>query len=112
MYVFQAAGGSLATPTRYAAGSSGIALADFNQDGSIDAVATCGFDPCPASASELATYANNGDGTFAGPFVLNTIYTPAGVTAADFSGDGRPDIIEVIPQVSDSKFTQYTNTTP
>jgi hypothetical protein len=70
----------------------GIALADFDLDGSMDVFVNIGF------AEQIDNFyaLNNGDGTFTA-VDLAAAGIPAGgdgkyVTAADFNGDGAPDL--------------------
>jgi hypothetical protein len=112
LFVYPNATGTLGAAAYHPSASTDLALADFNVDGSLDVVATCVHDPCASLATALVSYANNGDGTFAGPYAINTIYAPYGLAAADFGGDGRPDFVEAVPGATDSKFVVYTNVKP
>jgi hypothetical protein len=64
-------------------------LADFNGDGLLDLV-TVTFYPYPSSP--IAVQFGNGDGTFQAPVYYNAGNEPLSATAADFNGDGAPDL--------------------
>jgi hypothetical protein len=87
-----------------------VVFPDFNSDGSLDAVATCNSNPCQSEGSGMASFANRGDGTFVGPHAIYTVFGAIGLTAGDFTGDGRPDFVEVVP-ANPTEFALYTNTT-
>ena len=68
-----------------------VALADFDFDGDLDAFATIrgNFD----QLTKIMVWRNNGDGTFAAPIEFPTGQGPAGIVIADFTGDGKPDVV-------------------
>jgi len=68
-----------------------VALFDFDFDGDLDAFATIrgDFD----QLTKIMVWRNNGDGTFAAPIEFPTGQGPAGIVIADFTGDGKPDVI-------------------
>jgi len=68
-----------------------VALSDFDLDGDLDAFATIrgDFD----QLLKIMVWRNNGDGTFAAPIEFPTGQGPAGIVIADFTGDGKPDVI-------------------
>ena len=68
-----------------------VALSDFDSDGDLDAFATIrgDFD----QMTKIMVWRNNGDGTFAAPIEFTTGQGPAGIVIADFTGDGKPDVI-------------------
>jgi len=75
-----------------------FAVADVNGDGLNDVVASGVNDPETQQPS-LATFLNNGDGTFSKPSYLDT---PGSIlfTVDDVNGDGNPDIV----MVNDAQF--------
>jgi FG-GAP-like repeat len=68
-----------------------VALSDFDSDGDLDAFATIrgDFD----QMTKIKVWRNNGNGTFAAPIEFTTGQGPAGIVIADFTGDGKPDVI-------------------
>ena len=68
-----------------------VALSDFDFDGDLDAFATIrgSFD----QMTKIKVWRNNGDGTFDAPIEFPTGQGPAGIVIADFTGDGKPDVI-------------------
>ena len=66
----------------------GIITADFNLDGMLDLAVVFG-------SNNLALLAGNGDGTFEDPVEatkFHTLNTPIFLAAADFDGNGKPDV--------------------
>jgi hypothetical protein len=68
-----------------------VALSDFDSDGDLDAFATIrgDFD----QMTKIKVWRNNGDGTFVAPVEFTTGQGPVGIVIADFTGDGKPDVI-------------------
>ena len=68
-----------------------VALSDFDSDGDLDAFATIrgDFD----QMTKIKVWRNNGNGTFAAPIEFTTGQGPAGIVIADFTGDGKPDVV-------------------
>ena len=72
-----------------------VALADFDGDGDKDAFATVrgAFD----DETKLRVWRNAGDGTLGAPLSFTTGTGPVGLVVADFTGDGKPDIVTAGP---------------
>jgi Bacterial Ig-like domain (group 3)/FG-GAP-like repeat len=70
-----------------------VVIADFNNDGKLD-IACLGV--TSQGQAQLAISLGNGDGTFAAPTILNVggsdAISTAGISAADFDGDGNVDL--------------------
>ena len=68
-----------------------VALSDFDSDGDLDAFATIrgNFD----QMTKIKVWRNNGNGTFAAPVEFTTGQGPVGIVIADFTGDGKPDVV-------------------
>lgn len=68
-----------------------VALSDFDVDGDLDAFATIrgDFD----EQLRIKVWRNTGNGTFAAPIEFATGQGPVGILLADFTGDGKPDVI-------------------
>ena len=67
-----------------------VTAADVNGDKKLDLiVASKGAN----GQDQLAVLLGNGAGGFQTPTLLNTEFSPSSITVADFSGDGKPDLI-------------------
>jgi hypothetical protein len=66
---------------------TGVAVADFNGDGRLDAVTS---DADTGTVSELL---GNGDGTLTYARAYTVGSSPTAVAVGDFNGDGRPDVV-------------------
>jgi subtilisin family serine protease len=76
-------------------------VADFNGDGNLDIAAFQFQATFPNTASYLQILAGNGDGTFTPTFAITPFHKDGvPVSAADVTGDGRADLIEVDGLVS------------
>lgn len=76
-------------------------VADFNGDGNLDIAAFQFQATFPNTASYLQILAGNGDGSFTPTFAITPFHKDGiPVTAADVTGDGRADLIEVDGLVS------------
>jgi hypothetical protein len=67
-----------------------VALSDFDLDGDLDAFATIrgDFD----QLLKIKVWRNAGNGIFSPPVEFATGQGPVGITVADFTGDGKPDV--------------------
>ena len=76
-------------------------VADFNGDGNLDIAAFQFQATFPSTASYLQILAGNGDGTFTPTFAITPFHkNGVPVSAADVTGDGRANLIEVDGLVS------------
>lgn len=76
-------------------------VADFNGDGNLDIAAFQFQATFPNTASYLQILTGNGDGSFTPSFAITPFHKNGiPVTAADVTGDGRADLIEVDGLVS------------
>ncbi len=97
--------GTFASKVSYTVGGAPkrISIADFNQDGRQD-IASAGF---TATAQPTLSYLlGNGDGTFA-PQLSSSANYPVNIPAADFNGDGLPDLAMLTDQSSTTSVTVY-----
>ncbi|HEY9403669.1 MAG TPA: FG-GAP-like repeat-containing protein [Pyrinomonadaceae bacterium] len=70
-----------------------IAISDFDGDGRVDIVtANYGFLATGSSVSKVTVLLGNGDGTFRSTVDYEGGFNMRFVIAADFSGDGKPDL--------------------
>jgi hypothetical protein len=67
-------------------GSDGIAVGDFNGDGTLD-LAVCNY-----ASSTISILDGVGDGTFRPAVNYPTGHGPTSVAVGDFNGDGKPDL--------------------
>jgi hypothetical protein len=89
---------------QFVSGAGAWALADFDLDGNLD-IAT------PASGNMIAIYRGKGDGTFAAAVQVYASLPVQTLTATDFDGDGKPDLVigdgSSIPQLCALKNTSH-----
>ena len=93
VYVFLNDGkGGFQTPQMLTASSFPVfvTIADVNGDGKRDLVV--GTEDTHVNY-QLAVFLGKGDGTFQSANLISTEFGPAGATVADFSGDGKADIV-------------------
>lgn len=108
LFRFVNSGGVLQAPSYQPAGWSDLALADFNADGLLDAVSVC----AELAGGCLRINLGRAGAGFGPPLDLPTGHDPVSVTTADFSGDGRPDIVELLSARAPSTFAVVVNATP
>jgi len=77
-------------PLEYGQSVGEVALADFDGDGDLDAFASIRGEN--DNAASVRVWRNNGNGTLAASISFPTGTAPADIVAADFTGDGKPDI--------------------
>lgn len=79
----------------------GLTVADFNGDGKLDIAAT-DFGSPSGGLGTLVFYAGNGDGTFANPTAVPLTFSsfPGSLASADFSGNGKQDLLVGFPGAS------------
>lgn len=86
--------GTFQSPVTYPTGvfTSGILVADFNQDGIPDIAA---MSQGSGNDGDVSIFLGNGDGTFQNPIVNNLGIFPVAIVAGDFNRDGALDIASI-----------------
>jgi hypothetical protein len=88
--------GTYQPPVNYAAGGepTGVAIADFNNDGIPDIAVSnfCQSIPGCANPGTVSVYLGKAGGSFADPVFYNAQVGPNGIAAGDFNGDGHVDL--------------------
>lgn len=84
-----------------------VALANLDADNKLDLLAT---GSSTQDADHMATLINAGSGLFNSPVVHDTLGAVISVTAADFNGDGRPDVAAVASHTQDILYSLVTFT--
>jgi hypothetical protein len=82
--------GTFGTAVTFAAGTTSpvtLVLADLNRDGNLDAAVGS------SNGGGVSVLLGRGDGTLAAPTNVAAAYNIAFMTAADFTADGRPDLV-------------------
>jgi hypothetical protein len=70
-----------------------VGTGDFNGDGKTDLIVAASDPSAPGFSNTLVSLLGNGDGTFQAGVLFPTEFGPSSVAAADFSGDGKQDLI-------------------
>jgi hypothetical protein len=85
----------------------GVAAADVNGDGRTDLISVNSGSFVEDFIGTLTVLTNNGSGIFGSNAILNVGRSPYAVVAADFNGDGKPDLASA--DSSDHTVTILTN---
>ncbi len=83
--------GTFGAATTYPVVVGPMAVADFNLDGIPDLVVA------DFSNEQMTILIGNGDGTFKNPVSYGAEGTPSAVTVGDVNGDGKPDLVTIVP---------------
>jgi len=85
--------GTLSAPIDYNTGNNpqAVVTVDFNGDGNPDLAASC-YGQSGGAGGQISILLNNSDGTFTAAKSIASTQNPAGLWAADFTGDGKQDI--------------------
>lgn len=108
IFVFPGNGSGLGAPIVDGGAVPGsITAADFNRDGTID-LATSGI-----GGFDVAVYPNPGDATFSPTpgFTIITPFDTAALASADYTGDGKPDVVDFMAS-NPPEFSLHVNNTP
>jgi len=96
-----------------------ITAVDVNGDGHLDLVQALWRMPITSGDVGASVYINRGDGTLATPLTYAADIQAQSVAAADFDGDGRPDLalingiddLDILINRGDGVFTPFVNRT-
>jgi hypothetical protein len=83
---------AVSTTAPLAAGSTALAVADFDLDGNTDLVSSDGGSSTSATANSVTVVQGAGNGSVGNSYQFSVGTHPEDVVVADFNNDGKPDI--------------------